>query len=137
MFDVDNLTALHSHHVHPMSLSTTTFALILSFVLCVRFRKQKRALGPLPPGPRPVFILGNVRDLTLDPAKRWAEQYGQQRSVTFPVILMTQRCAGDVTYLHVLGQGLLFLSGDALVDLQDKRGSIHSDGAKLTIAGEL
>jgi hypothetical protein len=44
---------------------------------------------------------------------------------------------GDVTYLHILGQGLVFLSGDALVDLLDKRGSIHPDRAKLTMAGEL
>ena len=54
-------------------------------------------------------------------------------------VLTTQRCEiqGDVTYLHILGQGLDFLSGDALVDLLDKRGSIHPDRAKLTMAGEL
>jgi hypothetical protein len=42
-----------------------------------------------------------------------------------------------VTYLHVLGQGLVFLSGDALFELLDKRGSIYSDKPKLTMAGEL
>jgi hypothetical protein len=41
-------------------------------------------------------------------------------------------------YLHVLGQGLVFLnSPEAAVDLLDKRGSIYSDKPSLVMAGEL
>jgi hypothetical protein len=44
---------------------------------------------------------------------------------------------GDVTYLHVGGQSLVYLSGDAMFDLLDKRGSIYSDRPKLVMVGEL
>jgi hypothetical protein len=45
---------------------------------------------------------------------------------------------GDVVYLHVLGQGLVFLnSPEAADDLLDKRGAIYSDKPKLVMAGEL
>jgi hypothetical protein len=47
-------------------------------------------------------------------------------------------CTGDVVYLHVLGQGLVFLnSPEAAFDLLDKRGSIYSDKPSLVMAGEL
>lgn len=47
-------------------------------------------------------------------------------------------CIGDVVYLHVFGQGLVFLnSPEAAFDLLDKRGSIYSDKPSLVMAGEL
>jgi hypothetical protein len=48
------------------------------------------------------------------------------------------RNAGDVVYLHVVGQGLVFLnSPEANFDLLDKRGSIYSDKPQLVMTGEL
>ncbi|KAG6831353.1 hypothetical protein H0H87_005498 [Tephrocybe sp. NHM501043] len=45
---------------------------------------------------------------------------------------------GDVVYLHVLGQGLVFLnSPEAAFELLDKRGSIYSDKPSLVMAGDL
>jgi hypothetical protein len=64
------------------------------------------------------------------------------RVVAYPILMLTKpngRFArlGEVTYLHVLGQGLVFLTGEAIFDLLDKRGSIYSDKPHLVMAGEL
>lgn len=45
---------------------------------------------------------------------------------------------GSVVYLHVFGQGLVFLNtSEAAVDLLEKRGAIYSDKPALVMAGEL
>ncbi len=47
-------------------------------------------------------------------------------------------CVGDVVYIHVFGQGLVFLnSPEAVNDLLDKRGSVYSDKPQLVMVGEL
>jgi hypothetical protein len=112
--------------------------------------------------------LGNLRDLTAKelwlPAHKWAKQYGELRSFTrrvptaytqltldrpaFLHIVIPPRiciCAhppyfqpGDVVYVHVFGQGLVFLnSPEAAFDLLDKRGAIYSDKPQLVMTGEL
>jgi len=51
---------------------------------------------------------------------------------------VTVLVTGDVVYLHVLGQGLVFLnSPEAVFDLLDKRGSIYSDRPQQVMTGEL
>ena len=45
---------------------------------------------------------------------------------------------GKVVYLHVFGQGLVFLNtAEACADLLDKRGTIYSDKPHLIMCGEL
>jgi hypothetical protein len=47
-------------------------------------------------------------------------------------------CAGDVVYLHVFGQGIVFLNSvDAVNELMDKRGAIYSDRVPMVMASEL
>ena len=47
-------------------------------------------------------------------------------------------CLGRITYLHVVGQGLVFLNTpEAAFDLMDKRGAIYSDKPHLVMLGEL
>ncbi|KIJ33064.1 hypothetical protein M422DRAFT_265094 [Sphaerobolus stellatus SS14] len=94
----------------------------LVFALFIWFRRSKG--GPLPPGPKPMPFLGNIKDLTTKelwlPAREWAKQYG------------------DVVHLHVGPISLIFLnSPEACFDLLDKRGSIYSDKPQLTMSGEL
>ncbi|KAF8965368.1 cytochrome P450 [Flammula alnicola] len=106
--------------------STSAWAALTSLLvaLFLWFRKPKASSAPLPPGPKPVPLLGNIRDLTAKelwlPASKWAKQYG------------------DVVYLNLLGIGLVFVnSPEAASELLDKRGSIYSDKPSLVMAGEL
>ncbi|TFK64540.1 cytochrome P450 [Pluteus cervinus] len=109
-------------------MSTSTFVgfAALLVALFVWFRKPSKASSstPLPPGPKPLPVLGNVRDLTAKelwlPATQWGKDFG------------------DVVYLHVFGQGLVFLnSPEAVFDLLDKRGSIYSDKPQLIMICDL
>lgn len=43
----------------------------------------------------------------------------------------------DVTYLRILGQGVVYLAGEAISDLMEKRGSIYADKPRFVMTGEL
>lgn len=57
----------------------------LFVALFIWSRKSKSPAAPLPPGPKPVPILGNVRDLTTKelwlPAAKWAKEFGEETSI--------------------------------------------------------
>ncbi|KAI0676742.1 cytochrome P450 [Trametes maxima] len=96
-------------------------ALAVLFALAPALRKKHL---PLPPGPKPLLFVGNVRDLTARELWLRVTRWG--------------RTHGDVVYLHVFGQGLLFLNTyDVAIDLLEKKGSIYSDKPSLVMAGEL
>ncbi|KAK0499180.1 cytochrome P450 [Armillaria luteobubalina] len=89
----------------------------IGFLLFVRWMEQRkyRYSAPLPPGPKPIHLLGNLGNFTsTEPwltVTQWAKKYG------------------DVCYLHVLGQGIVFLSSaNAASDLLDKRQQLKMVG---------
>jgi hypothetical protein len=57
---------------------------------------------------------------------------------SFPFCHPLTTQVGDVVYVHVCGQGLVFLnSSEVAFDLLDKRGSVYSDKPYLVMTGEL
>ncbi|KAH8103320.1 cytochrome P450 [Cristinia sonorae] len=95
-----------------------------AFYVWVRNEHTKKLNRVYPPGPKPLPLIGNILDLTARElwlkAASWANQFG------------------DIVYIHVFGQGLVFLNSyDVTVDLLEKRGSIYSDKPALVMAGEL
>lgn len=55
-----------------------------------------------------------------------------------PPLQYPQHLPGDVVYLHVLGQGLVFLNSHAAaIELMERRSAIYSDRAPLVMVTEL
>ena len=68
-----------------LSFGLLSGALVFAFsCLYIWARKRRRLLVPLPPGPRPLPVIGNVRDLTLKElwlkVTEWASIHGERYS---------------------------------------------------------
>lgn len=139
-----SVTASYSPHVHCRPVKNINFLMppntsiaILAaffglFLLSFRLRKSHTP-GSLPPGPKPLFWLGNIRDLTREElwleARKWAKEYGvTYRNEYLHLNYEYSSLTGGICRLHVLGQSLVFLNTPKVVlDLMDKRGAIYSD----------
>jgi len=104
-----------------MGVISFAFVLAAIYFVWAHLSKPRRAL---PPGPKPLPLVGNITNLTAHElwlrAKEWAHEYG------------------DITYLHVFGQGLVFINKyEVAVELLEKRGAIYSDKPGLVMAGDL
>ena len=62
----------------PLVLTSGAFVVLFAFLLLKA--KRRTPLGPYPPGPKAIPLLGNLRDLTAKelwlPANKWAKEYG-------------------------------------------------------------
>ncbi|KAI0300570.1 cytochrome P450 [Multifurca ochricompacta] len=101
-------------------LSLPPFLLFLSF----NNNRKTRFSFPLPSGPKPWPLLGNITDLRSNElwllVTNWSKRYG------------------DIVYLHLFGQGLVFLnSPPAVIELMERRSAIYSDRAPLVMATDL
>jgi hypothetical protein len=66
--------------------NTLSLAGILGVLALFIWSQKSRTLYPLPPGPKPVFALGNIRDLTGKElwlqVRKWVKEYGALFVVT-------------------------------------------------------
>lgn len=140
-----------------MSAFVWLAALFAAYCVWRGLQQNSRRLA-LPPGPKGLPIIGNLKDMTLtglwSPAQKWAQQFGEhfffpllssRHTGCMPRWILTRNSlppgwhvAGELVYLNVFGQGLLFVNTyEAAVDLLEKRGAIYSDKPKMVMAGEL
>jgi hypothetical protein len=94
------------------------------FVFYVYKRQSARGSLPLPPGPKPLPVIGNLLDIPKDNEwqtfQAWNERYG------------------DVVCVDALGKKIIILgSADAVDELMERRGSIYSDRPNLVMINEL
>ncbi|KAI0343875.1 cytochrome P450 [Trametopsis cervina] len=106
-----------------MAILLYTFVLLAGYYLYTR-RPSSSTSRLLPPGPAPVPVLGNLFDLTTK--ELWVR------------ITNWSRIYGDVVYIHLFGQGLVFCNtAEAATDLLDRKGAIYSDKPALIMTGDL
>ncbi|KAG6337367.1 hypothetical protein ID866_1740 [Astraeus odoratus] len=98
--------------------------LAAAVVYYILSRVFKRNQAPYPPGPKPLPLLGNLRDLpSVKPWLTYAE-WGAK--------------FGDVTHVQVFGRHIIVLNSvDTAIDMLDKKGSKYSDRPILPMGGEL
>ncbi|KAI9443598.1 cytochrome P450 [Lactarius indigo] len=88
-------------------------ALLVAFILWLIVRRAQRALHTLPPGPKGLPIVGDVRhiaDLDWLMSSKRRDEYG------------------DMMYVSALGQGVLVINSQRVaIDLLEKRSNIYSD----------
>jgi len=117
------------------------FLALAGAILLYFWSRRRKEVLPLPPGPKPFPIVGNVRDLPTKELWLAVTKMAQEFGEPFPILCNTCRpegSAGSVFYLNVMGQGLVFLNtSEAAVDLLEKRGSIYSDRLHYVMASEL
>jgi len=116
------------------------FILVYVWNLWAKRSTNNRRL-PFPPGPRPLPIIGNLRDLPSEESQvatyfRWRKQYG-----TVPIsqsLLQFSKNIGDLVHVEVLGRHILFLNSYRVVnDLFEKRSANYSDRNELPMINDL
>ena len=106
-------------------------AAIVCYLALYRDPGSARSSPPLPPGPRPWPLVGNVGEFPLKP-KRVAElvaKYGAYSACDcHQQVSFANTMIGDVVYLSAFGTKVILLgSRQAAVDLLEKRSAIYSD----------
>ena len=135
------MAAWHSSvsKLNGVSSTSTPACILLIFSLLVvlhRFaRAHLRSRHPLPPGPKPLPIIGNAADIpTAMMARRFKEmtdkhgKHRRYRGLRFLMFIVVCHPLGDVVHLDALGQPMIILgSHEAALELLDKRSANYSD----------
>ncbi|KAG1883455.1 cytochrome P450 [Suillus subluteus] len=89
-----------------------------ALVGAVCYGREKRKVLPLPPGPRPMPIIGNIRGIDINAPwlayTEWGKQYG------------------DIVYSHLFGQHIIVINSEKVaIELLEKRSYNYSDRPEL------
>ncbi|KAL6787324.1 cytochrome P450 [Trichoderma sp. SZMC 28012] len=107
-------------------VATFFMGLVMIYGLKLLLDLRKAHGSPLPPGPKPLPILGNIADLPSAGVKDWEHW------------LKHKDCYGPISSVTVFGTTIIILnSSKAAIDLLDKRGSIYSGRPRLIFGLEM
>ncbi|TDL21759.1 cytochrome P450 [Rickenella mellea] len=105
-------------------ISTPQLVASACLVLVLLWLRRRSLTHKLPPGPKPLPILGNALQM---PTQRGWLTYAEWA-----------KNHGDIVYVHIFGQPLVLLNTLEMAnDLLVKRSLIYSDRARMVMAGEL
>lgn len=91
---------------------------LAGLVVIIRQQQRERSrLAPLPPGPKPDFLIGNVRDFPqtqmFETFTQWREKYG------------------DLIYLNLLGTSMVIVNSfECANEIGNKRAEFYSHRAQ-------
>lgn len=121
-------------------INLAALGILLKLVKVVFFSKSTRRL---PPGPKPLPLIGNLFDMPKNDAEKvfaqWSEVYGTSLEYCASVQAADPTdLTGDVTYLNLLGQEFYCLGhiSDAM-EVFEKHGAKTSDRPTFAMCGEL
>ncbi|KAI0695235.1 cytochrome P450 [Cytidiella melzeri] len=105
-------------------MSMLSYAPWLLCAVPIAYVIAARPKGKLPPGPKPLPLLGNVFDVPSDAAWKVFQQWGKKY--------------GDLIYLETFGKTMVVINSAAVAfELLDKRSSIYSYRPQFTMANEV
>lgn len=115
--------------------SSTMLAVIAAAVLaCTVFKRlsNRNKELPYPPGPKPLPLIGNIRDIPLASPwityTEWAKTYGRLHvwhSIPLYLFLLLFPI-GDIMYASMLGQDMIIVNTvEIATELLDKRSKIY------------
>lgn len=96
--------------------------LACSLVLYYQLSKSKTRL-PLPPGPRPLPIIGNVLDMPTHHEWKVFTEWGRKW--------------GGIVHVSLMGKDMMIVNSAKILEELERKGSIYSDRPRLEFAGEM
>ncbi|KAE8386676.1 cytochrome P450 [Aspergillus alliaceus] len=105
--------------------SSIAIGLVAAYIVS-RLLGRKKLPAPLPPGPPPKPIIGNLKDLPQNGERDWEHWFRHKKLY------------GPISSITVLGQTFIILNDHQLaVELFEQRSKWHSDRPKMFFAAEL